>query len=184
MHPKVCENKRDMLEIALHTKRAMGELLPTYEQLTKSVMATVISYKLKWMQEPTLIVGGKNDMCLNCGSKTHNSWQCTYMCKDCNKASCGSFLTKECPCGQGDVLAPNTEIKNFKGAPIPAKQYEQLEEVDKKMREGKKRWELATSGAARLSSATTLMTKRVQQTTSPGLYSYVLYRGLVTYRMV
>ena len=59
------------------------------------------------------------------------------MCKDCNKAFCGSFLTKEC--GQGDVLAPNTEIKNFKGAPIPTKLYEQLEEVDKKMREGKKK---------------------------------------------
>ena len=44
LHPKVCENKREMLEITLHTRRSMGESLPPYEVIAKGVIAAVINY--------------------------------------------------------------------------------------------------------------------------------------------
>ena len=143
LHPKVCENKREMLEITLHTRRSMGESLPPYEVIAKGVIAAVINYKINYnninlQQALAIHPGGGKRGCLNCGSKDHDNWECKYRCTDCGKGFCGSFITKECPCGKGDSLPPNEEIKNIKGTPIPAKLYEQLQDADKTMRERKK----------------------------------------------
>ena len=87
--PNACEKYKETLKIQLDTLREMNETLPTYEQLTRTVIAGIVRYQLDNPSWPnanlrTLIIGdgGDNNKCYNCGGK-HKSWDCPKMCTVC-----------------------------------------------------------------------------------------------------
>ena len=132
--PNVCEKYKETLKIQLDTRREMNDTLPTYEQLTRTVIAGVVRYQLdnpSWPNQRTLITGdgGDNNKCYNCGGK-HKSWDCPKMCTVCKTNYCGAPMgdPEKCPCAKKE-MPPNNEVKNFIGKPIPEKLYSQLQGI-------------------------------------------------------
>ena len=64
----------------LSRRGSQNDTLPTYEQLTRTVIAGIVRYQLEnpsWPNQRTFIIGdgGDNNKCYNCGGK-HKSWDC------------------------------------------------------------------------------------------------------------
>ena len=126
--PGVCEKYKETLKIQLDTRREMNDTMPTYEQLTRTVIAGIVRFRYdhdNTDQRMTLIAGdgGENNKCYNCGGK-HKSWDCPKKCTVCATNYCGAPTGEPdmCPCAKKE-MPPNSEVKNFLGKAIPEKLY-------------------------------------------------------------
>ena len=139
--PGVCEKYKETLKIQLDTRREMNDTMPTYEQLTRTVIAGIVRFRYdhdNTDQRMTLIAGdgGENNKCYNCGGK-HKSWDCPKKCTVCATNYCGAPTGEPdmCPCAKKE-MPPNSEVKNFLGKAIPDKLYAKLEAIHAKLHSG------------------------------------------------
>ena len=120
--PPQCSKQKDDLEATINMRESMGESLPTYEQLTTSIVTAVLTKATAEGSSSLSLIapsGGKQKYpCKNCGSLKHLSKACDRLCPNaaCKLAYCG-HLRGACPVGKGKAMP--AEIKDHFNKPIP-----------------------------------------------------------------